>query len=51
MNQFQELCLTVTPERIVSMGIVTDIRQTYKEIQDQLTKIRGVNQLLEGKYR
>jgi hypothetical protein len=51
MNQFQELCLRVTPERIVPMGIITDVRQTYKEIQDQLTKIRGVNQLLEGKYR
>ena len=51
MDRFQELCLRITPERIVSMGIVTDIRQTYKQIQDQLTKIRGVIQLLEGKYR
>lgn len=51
MDQFHGLCLRVTPERIVPVGIITDIRQTYKEIQDQLTKIRGVNQLLEGKYR
>lgn len=51
MNQLQELCLRVIPERIVPMGIITDVRQTYKEIQDQLTKIRGVNQLLEAKYR
>jgi hypothetical protein len=51
MDQFQELCHRVTPERIIPMGIITDVRQTYKEIQDQLTKIRGVNQLLEGKYR
>ncbi len=51
MDQFQELCLRITPERIVPMGIITDIRQAYKQIQDQLTKIRGVNQLLEGKYR
>ncbi len=51
MDQLRELCLRVTPERIVPMGIVTDIRQIYKEIQDQLTKIRGVNQLLESKYR
>lgn len=51
MDQFQELCHRVAPERIVPTGIVTDIRQTYKEIQDQLTKVRGVNQLLEGKYR
>jgi hypothetical protein len=51
MKQLQDLCLTLTPERIVPMGIITDVRQTYKEIQDQLTKIRGVNQLLGGKYR
>ena len=41
----------VTSERIVPTGIITDIRQTYKEIQDQLTKIRGIHQLLESKYR
>jgi hypothetical protein len=50
MDQFQELCHRITPERIVPMGIVTDIRQSYKEIQDQLTKIRGIHQLLQGKY-
>jgi hypothetical protein len=28
-----------------------DIRKHYKEIQDQLTKIKGIQQLLEAKYR
>jgi hypothetical protein len=51
MDQFQELCHRVTPERVVPMGIITDVRETYKGIQDQLTKIRGIHQLLEGKYR
>jgi hypothetical protein len=51
MDQFQEFCLIVTPERDVSKDIITDIRQAYKKIQDQLTKIRGAKQLLEGKYR
>jgi hypothetical protein len=51
MDLFQGLCRKVTPERIVPVGMIVDIRQTYKEIQDQLTKIKGVNQLLEGKYR
>jgi hypothetical protein len=41
----------ITPERIVPVEIITDIRQTYKQIQDQLTKIRAINQLLESKYR
>jgi hypothetical protein len=51
MDQFQGLCLMITAERTVPMGIISDIRQTYKQIQDQLTKIRGAKQLLEGKYR
>jgi hypothetical protein len=51
MDQFQELCLMVTPERDLPVDFITDIRQTYKKIQEQLTKIRGAKQLLEGKYR
>jgi hypothetical protein len=51
MDQFRGLCLRVTSERIVPTGIITDIRQSYKEIQDQLTKITGIHQLLESKYR
>jgi hypothetical protein len=51
MDQFQEYCLMITPERIARPEIITDIRQTYKHIQDQLGKITGVKQLLEGKYR
>ena len=51
IDQFQECCLMITPERIAPSEIITDIRQTYKHIQDQLAKITGVKQLLEGKYR
>ncbi len=51
VDQFQELCHRVAPESNFPMGVVTDIRKTYKQIQDQLTKIRGVHQLLDGKYR
>ncbi len=51
MDQFQDLCSKVTSERIVPAGMIIHIRQTYKEIQDQLTKIRGIHQLLESKYR
>ena len=51
MDQFRELCLRISEERTVPMDIITDIRQTYKQIQDQLTKVMGVKQLLEGKYR
>jgi hypothetical protein len=41
----------ISEERIVPMEIITDIRQTYKQIQDQVIKVMGVKQLLEGKYR
>jgi hypothetical protein len=51
MDQFQGLCLIIAPERNVPAEIITDIRQTYKKIQDQLAKISGAKQLLEGKYR
>ncbi len=48
---FQEICHMVTPERNLPHDVVVDIRKTYGDIQDQLTKFRGVQQLLEGKYR
>ena len=51
MDQFQELCLIITPERNVPIDIITNIRQTYKKIRDQLAKISIARQLLEGKYR
>jgi len=51
MGELQELCPRITPERNVPVEIITDIRQTYKRIQDHLAKIRGVKQLLEGKYK
>jgi len=51
MGQFQELCLMISPEKHTPAEIITDIRQTYKKIQDQLTKIGGARQLLEGKYK
>ncbi len=51
MDQFQGLCLIITPGRNVPTDIITDVRQTYKQIQAQLTKISGARQLLEGKYR
>src|SRR4030042_3198576 len=50
MDQFQELCLMITGERKVPINIITKPRQTYKKIQDQLTRISRARQLLEGKY-
>jgi hypothetical protein len=51
MDQFQELCLTTTAEKNVSIDVITQTRQTYKKIQDQLRTISRTRQLLEGKYK
>ena len=51
ITHFQKMCHMVTPEKNLPHDIVVDIRKTYREIQDQLTKIKGIQQLLEGKYR
>jgi len=48
---FQEMCRMVTPDRNLPHDVIVEIRKGYKEIQDQLTKIKGIQQLLEGKYR
>jgi hypothetical protein len=51
VTHFQDMCHLVTAEKALPHDIVVDIRKTYREIQDQLTKIKGIQQLLEGKYR
>ncbi len=51
MEEFQGLCWMITVERNVPTDIIAETRQVYKKIQDQLTKISGARQLLEGKYR
>jgi len=51
MEEFQDMCRMVTPERSVPAGILIDIREMYKEIRNRLTEIKAIEQLLHGKYR
>jgi hypothetical protein len=51
MDDFQEMCRMVTPERNVPREILVDIRELYKEIRNRLTEVKAVEQLLQGKYR
>lgn len=51
IEDFQEKCLMVSPERNVPPGIINDIRELYKEIRNRLTEIKAIEQLLLGKYR
>jgi hypothetical protein len=51
MAHFQEMCSKITREKDLPEEVILDIRKTYRDIQDQLNKIKGIQQLLEGKYR
>ena len=51
VEDLQEMCLIVSPERNVPRDMIVDIRQSYKEIREQLIEIKAIQQLLKGKYR
>ena len=51
VEDFQEMCRMVSPEKHVPAGIAIDIREMYKEIRNRLTEIKAIEQLLQGKYR
>jgi len=51
IENFKEMALLVTPEREVPQEIIVEIRQLYKEIQNRLSEIKAIQQLLQGKYR
>ena len=51
IEEFQEMCRMVSPEKHIPTAIIVDIREMYTEIRNRLTEIRAVEQLLQGKYR
>jgi hypothetical protein len=51
MEDFQEMCRMVSPEKHIPAGIAIDIREMYKEIRNRLKEIKAIEQLLQGKYR
>jgi hypothetical protein len=51
IKDFHEMCQMVTPERNVPQDIILDIRKIYKEIQNRLTEIKAIENLLQGRYR
>ena len=51
MIQFQGYSQRFTTERSIPPGIVAEIRKSYKEVHDRLTKVKGIHQLLESRYR
>jgi hypothetical protein len=51
VEDFQEKCLMITPERGAPQAIIIGIREAYKEIRDTIKEIKSIQQLLIGKYR
>jgi hypothetical protein len=50
LEDLQEMCRIVSPEKNVPTGIIVDIREIYKLIQTRFTEIKAIQQLLKGKY-
>src|SRR4030043_27964 len=51
IDDFQDMCRMVTPERNIPAGILIDIREMYKEIRSRPSEVKAIEQLLQGKYR
>jgi hypothetical protein len=51
IEDFQKLCRLITPGKKVPQEIIIDIRKINKGVQDRLTEIKEIQQLLQGKYR
>jgi hypothetical protein len=51
MILFQGYSQWFNAERTIPPGIISHIRKTYRGIHDQLAKVKGINQLLETRYR
>jgi len=51
VEDFQEKCQLITPERELPHDMIVDIREIYKEVRDRIKEVKAIQQLLQGKYR
>jgi hypothetical protein len=51
LEDFREMCSLISPDKNLPAGVVSDIRKLYKEIQNRLSEVNAIQQLLQGKYR
>ena len=51
IEDLQAMCRMVTPERSVPGDVIVNVRELYKQIQNRLTEISAIQQLLRGRYR
>ena len=51
VEEFQKKCLSIIPQKSISLDRVIDIREGYKEIQNRFTEVKATQQLVKEKYR
>jgi len=51
IQELKDLCRFVSPEKNVPQGMIVDIREIYKEIQNRFKEIHAIQQMMQGKYR
>ena len=51
VQELKDLCRFVSPEKNVPQGMIVDIREIYKEIQNRFKEIHAIQQMMQGKYR
>jgi len=51
VGDLKDLCRFVSPEKNVPQGMIVDIREMYKEIQNRFKEIHAIQQMMQGKYR
>ena len=51
VEELKDLCRFVSPEKNVPQGMIVDIREIYKEIQNRFKEIHAIQQMMQGKYR
>ncbi len=51
VDELREMCRVISPGKNIPQGIIVDIRELHKEIQGRFKEIRGIQQLMQGKYR
>jgi hypothetical protein len=51
VEELKNLCRFISPEKNVPQGMIVDIREMYKEIQNRFKEIHAIQQMMQGKYR
>jgi len=51
IDEFHKKCLNVFPQKNITIDVVIDIRERYKEIRNRITEVKAAQQLVKEKYR